>query len=164
MDIRLQQPDNQLPVDRVHALSMIISAFRGRRDVEVHLFRAGWDNAEAEAYNWASLIGPPLDESAGDDPMGSRTVLLESFTEAERNKLVDYIRTVYADRVSSVTSCPLSFPIPAGLTPLSAIQAGKGVGIIDFARIPRYNLPIALKGLYDLSRHEPIVQPGDADD
>ena len=86
--------------------------------------------------------------------------MLEAFTPRERDILVDFIRRVYTDRVTCVTARPLDWPVPAGLAPLSSANPSKTVGIIDFAKIPRYDLPLPVKGLYDLARHQPVVEPG----
>ena len=40
MDVRVNPPMMAPPVDRAWAVSMVIRSFKGRRDVEVHLYRA----------------------------------------------------------------------------------------------------------------------------
>lgn len=58
MDIQIIQGGKDLPIDRAHALSMTIKSFKGRRDVEVHLFRHTWDPEEEEAIDWDKLRPP----------------------------------------------------------------------------------------------------------
>lgn len=161
MQIDIIAPDGQLPVERAWAVSMIIKSFKGRRDVEVHLFRPAWDEAEAAALDWTALLGSPLPElnpAAAARPDGSRRVLLESFTAEERDRIIDFLRDQYSDKLAVIQSCPLGFPIPLGLTALSEIEEGKDVGFILFERIPSYSLTIPLRGLYDLSQHKPLIE------
>ncbi len=157
MDVTLIPPDTELPVERAFSLSMTVRTFKGRRDVEIHLFRHAWDSAEEQAYDWDRLIGPPLSPDASNDPAGSRLVLLESFTRAERDSIVAFLAKQYSDRLEAIFSRPLTFPIPAGLTGLSQVRAGKNIGLVDFSRIRSYTLPIPLRGLYDLNQHKPII-------
>jgi len=156
MDIQLVPPDAELPVDRAYALSMTIRSFKGRRDVEVHLFRHAWDPEEEAGLDWDALLATPgMDED--ECAAGSRHVILESFTAGERDAIVGYLQEQYASRLSSVFSGPIPFPVPVGLVALSDLSAGKSIGFIYFERIPHYTLGIPLRGLYDLSQHRPIV-------
>lgn len=157
MKVTLLMPDTHLPVERAFSLSMTVRVFKGRRDVDIHLFRASWDPEEEQAHDWDALIGPPLAPDAPDDPAGSRLVLLESFTRQERDSIAAFLAEQYKDRLEAIFSCPLSFPIPAGLVGLSQIRAGKGVGLVDFSRLRNYTLSIPLRGLYDLNQHKPII-------
>ena len=164
-EIIIPSPGTARPVERCWALSMTVTAFKGRRDVDVHLFRHKWSRTEAETLLWSELIGPPLVDSPllSDDPDSSRRVLLESFTTEERDRIVAFLRTTYLGRLTRIASCPLSFPIPAGLVPLSDIRPGKTVGLVDFARIQRYTLDIPLRGLFDLAQHKPLMDRDDAE-
>jgi hypothetical protein len=148
---------SQLPIDRAYALSMTIKSFKGRRDVEVHLFRHSWDPEEEEAMDWDRLLAA---RNMGEAPeaAGSRRVILESLTAAERNSIVDYLREHYASRLSAIDSGPIPFPVPVGLMALSEIGEGKTIGFIHFERIPHFTLGIPLRGFYDLSQHPPIVE------
>lgn len=160
MDITIIPPDGELPVERAFSLSMTVRTFKGRRDVDIHLFRHAWDQAEEQAYDWDTLIGPPRDADTPVSPAeaaGSRLVLLESFTRKERDLIVDFLTQQYHDRLTAIRSCPLTFPIPAGLTGLSQVRAGENIGLVDFSRIRSYTLPIPLRGLYDLNQHKPII-------
>lgn len=153
MDISIKHSDNSPPTRFTNSISMVIKSFKGRRNVEVHLFRANWTPQEEENENWVELIaGTPSDTE------GSRRVIMESFTDEERDTIIDYLQTQYANRLTAIRSIPLSFPVPAGLSGLTQLEPGKNVGFIEFAKIPSYSLEIPLKGLYDLSQHPPIVE------
>lgn len=160
MDVTIIPPDSELPVERALSLSMTVRTFKGRRDVDIHLFRHTWDPTEEQAYDWDALIGPPLatDAPVGSaETTGSRLVLLESFTREERDLIVDFLTQQYRDRLTAIRSRALTFPIPAGLTGLSQVRAGENIGLVDFSRIRSYTLPIPLRGLYDLNQHKPII-------
>lgn len=157
MDIEIVKPEGGLPSERAYAVSMTIKSFKGRRDVDVHLFRHAWDPEEEPAMDWDRLLGAQGMEEA-PEAEGSRHVVLESFTVEERDQLIAYLKDHYADRLKSVFSAPIPFPVPVGLTALSSISEGKSVGFIHFERIPHFNLGLAVRGLYDLSQHRPIVE------
>lgn len=158
MDMNIVYPAKNPVLDRSFALSMTIKSFKGRRDVEVHLFRNSWEPSEEEAINWNAVVGEPLEQDTGLPPESSRKVILESFTSEERDTIVDYLKEQYATRLSAITSLPLDLPIPGGLPPLSSMSEGKSVGFIRFEKIPSYPLEYPLRGLYDLSLHKPIVE------
>jgi len=158
MKIDIVPFDFSLPVDRAHTISMIIKSFKGRRDVEIHLFRSEWDPEEFEAYDWDILLGDQLHPDLEVSIDSSKRVLLEAFTDEERDEVIEYLKEHYKDRVSFVTSCPLNFPIPLGLTALSELAEGKDLGFIDFAKIPHYNLPFKICGFFDLSQHKPMME------
>ncbi len=160
MDVTIIPPEGVLQEERAFSLSMTVRTFKGRRDVDIHLFRHSWDQAEEQAYDWDTLIGPPLDVDTPVSPVetaGSRLVLLESFTRKERDMIVDFLTQQYQDRLTAIRSRPLTFPIPSGLTGLSQVRAGENIGLVDFSRIHSYTLPIPLRGLYDLNQHKPII-------
>lgn len=156
MEITIVPPAEPLPCERAWAMSMTIRSFKGRREVEAHLFRPAWPEAEEQDADLSGLV----DASSGPeaDRTGSRRVILESFTTAERDQLAAYLREHYASRLAGVRCVPLEFPVPAGLTPLSAMDEGKSIGLIRFERIPHFHLPFPVRGLYDLSQHRPIVE------
>lgn len=157
MDLTIIPPEGELPVERAYSLSMTVRTFKGRRDVDIHIFRHDWSPEEEQDYDWDALIGPPLAPDGSRDPAGSRIVLLESFTREERDSIVDFLVRQYEDRLEAVLSCPLAFPIPAGLTGLSQVKAGENIGLVDFSRIRGYTLPIPIRGLYDLNQHKPMI-------
>jgi hypothetical protein len=157
MDIEIIKPEGSLPSERAYAVSMTIKSFKGRRDVDVHLFRHAWDPEEEPGMDWDSLLaakGMDEDKSAA----GSRRVILESFMAEERDELIAYLKKHYAAKLKSVFSAPIPFPVPIGLTALSDISEGKSIGFIHFERIPHFSLGFAVRGLYDLSQHRPIVE------
>jgi hypothetical protein len=157
VEILIIPAGNDLPIDRAHALSMTIKSFKGRRDVEVHLFRHSWDPEEEESIDWDQLLAAK-GMSEAEDAAGSRRVILESLTCDERDSIVDYLKNHYAGRLTTIQSMPIPFPVPVGLMALSDMSEGKSVGFIHFERIPHFNLGIALRGFYDLSQHPPIVE------
>jgi hypothetical protein len=158
MDIDIATPDRALPVERAWVISMTIKSFKGRKDVEVHLFRPDYDTAEAEGYDWDALLGDPVHPELPVDLQASRRVLLEAFTPEERDQVLEYLKSTYEDRVSQVVAAPMDLPIPLGLPPLSDIPEGKSIGFIRFDKLPNYSLPFGLRGFYDLAQHEPLVQ------
>lgn len=158
MDIDIVPADGKLPVDRAWTVSMVIKSFKGRKDVMVHLFRPAWDATEEAGYDWNVLLGDPVDPELPVSLESSRRVLMETFTEEERDAVVDYIRTRYQDKVSVVHACTLNLPIPLGLTALSELSEGKDIGFIHFDKIPNYHLLFPVRGFFDLSQHRPLIE------
>jgi len=158
MDIDVVPADYNLPVDRAWTVSIVIKSFKGRKDVTVHLFRPEWDPAEEKNYDWPVLLGDPVDPDLPVSLESSRRILLESFTERERDAVVDYIKTRYKDKVSEIHACSLNFPVPLGLTALSELTEGKDIGFVRFDKIPHYTLPFPLRGFFDLSQHKPLIE------
>jgi len=157
LDIQITPAETSLPIDRAIALSMTIKSFKGRRDVEVHLFRHTWDPEEEEAVDWDKLLAAQGMAEA-EAAAGSRRVVLEALTVEERDRVVSYLKEHYLNRLSAISSAAIPFPVPIGLTALSEMSEGKTVGFIHFERIPHFDLGIALRGFYDLSQHPPIVE------
>jgi hypothetical protein len=157
VEIEIIAPTSPLPIDRAYALSMTIKSFKGRRDVDVHLFRHAWDPEEEEAIDWDKLLAAP-GMSEAPEAAGSRRVVLEALTKDERDRVVAYLKEHYANRLSAVISGPIPFPVPVGLMALSDLSEGKSIGFIHFERIPHFNLGVPLRGFYDLSQHPPIVE------
>jgi len=154
MDIDIISPQSPPPVAQAHTMSMLVKSFKGRRNVEVHLFRGRWSEAEEAALPWSELIDGPVPRPGE----AARRVVMEAFTDAERDRIVDYLKAQYSTRLAAIRSAPLGFPVPAGLCGLSEAQPGKSVGFIEFEKIPSYRLNIPLRGFFDLSQHPPIVQ------
>lgn len=155
MEIRVDSPVTPPPVDRAWAVSMVIKSFKGRRDVEVHLYRA--EAAADDGYDWDALLGE-LPPNAPAEPEATRLVILEAFTQAERDQVLDFLKARYEDRLQSITATPMEFPLPKGLPPLSSFPEGKSIGRIRFEKIPTFDLGFVIHGLYDLSRHKPLVE------
>jgi len=156
MDITITAPAAQPPTQYAHSLSMVIKSFKGRRNVDIHLFRGAWEAADEAGQDWDVLIAAP--PTPNTDLEGSRRIVMESFSDEERDRIINYLKEQYSTRLTAIQSTPLTFPVPAGLSGLSQLEPGKNVGFIEFAKIPSYPLDIPLMGLYDLSQHLPIVE------
>lgn len=157
MKIEIIPPKTTPPCERCCTVSMTIKSFKGRRNVEVHLFRPDWPEQEEKQYQWESLIGPCLPEAPCPEG-SSRRVIMESFTLQERDRIINYLKEQYATRLTGLRSLPLEFPVPDGLPALCDAEAGKNIGLIRFERIPSYALNLPMRGLFDLSQHPPIVE------
>ena len=160
----IQIENGEIPSPRGYAVSMVIKSFKGRRDVEVHLFRPEWDEADENEIKWDNLFGSPATLDAIPNEKKDRKIVLESFTMEERDKVVDYLKEHYSSRLESIFSTPMEFPVPTGLPPLSSITEGKDIGLIKFEKVPHFNLPFALRGLYNLGAHRPLVETREGDD
>jgi len=160
MQIEILDAKHPLPIERGYVLSMVIRTFKGRRDVEVHLYRSAWPEDEMANYDWATILGGSIERKDAEptDPEGSKKLLLEAFTLEERDMIINYLSERYASRLSKITAAPLGFPIPQGLSPLSSFPEGKTIGTVKLDKIPNYPLPFHIRGLYDLSQHRPLVE------
>ncbi|GAB6057760.1 hypothetical protein [Desulfonatronum parangueonense] len=158
MELNIINPEQKLPVPRAHALTMVIKSFKGRRNVEVHLYRAGWRAEEMEAQDWDTLLGAPISPDTEIPLENSKKVLMEAFTAEERDQLVAYLQHRYGEKLESISSCYLDFPIPKGLAALSDVPEGKSVGRLRLETVPQFTLPFPVHGLYDLSQHEPLME------
>lgn len=152
MKITVTPPESPLLIDRAWAIRMTIKSFKGRRNVDVHLFRPEWEPGEESAYDWDNLFNGPT--SPDDD---CRRLVLEAFTAEERDTIIEYLKERYSTRISEVTCNALTFPVPLNLPALCSMNETKNVGFIRFEKIPAYSLPIPLRGLYNLDDHPPIV-------
>ena len=56
MEIVRKEPQSPSPCPRGHVATVCIRAFKGRKEVLVHLFRPQWDPAEEGGYPWAELV------------------------------------------------------------------------------------------------------------
>jgi hypothetical protein len=153
--------DGDTPINRGYAVSMTVKSFKGRRDVEVHLFRPEWSDSESETIDTKQLFGPPIMEDVKINPDKDKQIILESFTKGERDAVIKYLMEHYSSRLSRITSTPMEFPIPSGLPPLSGITEGKDIGLIKFEKVPHFDLPFALRGMYNLGVHKPLVETSD---
>lgn len=158
MQIDIVPAQEMLPVDRAWSISIIIKSFKGRKDVEVHLFRPCWDSLEEEVYNWDTLLGDPMHPDMDADIGSGRKLVMESFTPEERDLIVAYLQERYAGKLAAVCSCPIDFPVPLGIPALCDLSEGKDIGFIHFDKIPNYSLPFPIRGFFDLSQHAPIVE------
>lgn len=114
MDINITKATSNPPTPYANSLSMTIRSFKGRRDVEVHLFRRAWDKAVEAAQDWNALIEP---RAADNDP--SRDVIMESFTDEERDTLINYLKEQYSTRLTGIrsTPCPSRCPVACRASP-----------------------------------------------
>lgn len=160
MDINIIPPEKCLPIDRAFIVNIVIKSFKGRKNVDVHLYRPEWDEAEEKLYDWDRIVSQSPD-STRDDLKKSSQVVMETYTIEERDQLVDYLKERYADRLKLINSVPLSFPVPAGLMPLSIMQENENHGRIKFDLVPNYTLNFPVHGFYDLSAHSPILASDD---
>ncbi|MFZ5426173.1 MAG: hypothetical protein ACOZEN_04310 [Thermodesulfobacteriota bacterium] len=158
MLIDIVPPLEKLPTDRAWSISVVIKSFKGRKDVEVHLFRPCWDELEEEMYDWNGILGDPIHPDMDADIDSGRKLVMESFTPEERDLVIDFFKNRYADKLESISSCPIDFPIPLGIPALCSLSEGKDVGFVMFDKIPGYSLPFPIRGFFDLSQHSPIVE------
>ena len=156
MEIVRQESQSARLCPRGYVATICIRAFKGRREVLVHLFRPEW--AQENGYPWPELVREDSEAASATSRGDSRAVLLESFTREEMDQIVDYLANRYADRLTRISVNSLEFPLPAGLLPLSSMPEGKDIGRIRFEIVPRYPLPFVVHGLYDLSQHKPMDQ------
>lgn len=147
-------------IDRVYSISITIRTFKGRRNVEAHVFRHNPEMAEAADYDWNSLVGPPMDPANPGEIEDVKRTLLETFTTEERDAVVAYLAERYGSRLECITACPVELPIPLGVMPLSSITPGKALGFIRFDNVLNYPLPFAVRGFYDLAQHDPLDHQG----
>ena len=154
-------PDNA-PLDRIYIIAATLNAFKGRRHVEVHIFRHGATDEELAALEGKKLVGPP-DPAVPPQVLQGATekaalrCVLEAFTAEESQALVAYLEQRYAEHIEKIMVCPMDLPVPLGVSPLSGIPEGKSTGFIRFDAVPDYPLPFVARGFYDLAVHEPLM-------
>ena len=121
MEIQILPPEKALPVARAYVISAVINSFKGRKDVEVHLFRPGGDDKGMESCDWNQLLDDHHHPDVEYNPEATKRFILEAFTEDERDAVIAYLQDRYEAKMSQVTACPIDFPVPIGITPLSDI-------------------------------------------
>lgn len=141
------------PMRYGYSISMAIKTFKGRRDVEVHLFRSTWDKNDEANLDWDTLISGQRSENDT-----SRNVIMETFSSEECDTIINYLKEQYSTRITAIRSTLIELPVPSGMKGLSQVVPNKSIGIIEFEKIPSYSLGLPMKGLYDLDRHPPIVE------
>lgn len=157
MKVNIVSPEKKLPLDRAFVVNIVIRSFKGRRDVEVHLYRPDWAPTEEKEYNWDLIIAQSPGQVSHEEIKKSRHMVMELFTASERDALVTYLKERYSQKLVRINSTPMSFPVPEGLMPLSLLPENEDHGRIMFERIPNYTLPFPVHGFYDLSSHSPIL-------
>lgn len=150
------------PTSRVYSISIIIRSFKGRRNVQAHLFRTGIDFEELHSSDLTECIDAETPEKANAHCLpgsmeDTKRMVLENFTEQERDIIIKYLEKRYGNRLEAVTASPISFPVPKGTMPLCSIPEGKSMGFIRFDDMPDYPLSFSFRGFYDLDQHEPLV-------
>ena len=150
------------PTPRVYSMSVIIKSFKGRKNVQAHLFRYGISSDELKNMETEGCIEtdrskyshlPHLNGSLED----TKHMVLENFTAQERDHIIKYLEKRYASRLEAIEAGPVIFPIPQGTMPLCSIPEGKSMGFIKFESVPDYPLPFNFRGFYDLDQHEPLI-------
>ena len=159
MEVTIVPAEGTEACERAHAIIATIRTFKGRKNVDIHLFRHNINVEDGTPLPWDALIGDPVDPDQPGNPDDVKKMVLEMFTEAERDQIVQYLKNKYGQRLASVTCASVEYPVPLGVTPLSTIPEGKTMGFIRFDDVDNYSLPFAFRGFYDLAEHEPLVQP-----
>ena len=144
-----------LPCPRGRTIQITIKSFKGRKNVDVHLFRPHWEADEGNNWAWEELVSPG-DPDAMEQ---TRTVILETFSSQEMETLVEYLTERYGERLAALATSALPFPLPPGIRPLGSIPEGKDIGRIRFEMVPGYSLGFPVHGLYSLAQHEPMEIP-----
>ncbi len=157
MEINIVPLSQNLPLERGYVVNMVIKSFKGRKDVEVHLYRSAWDPEEEAAYDWENILGKTPEQMSLEEQDAIK-VIMESFDRFERDELVRYLKTRYAQKISAINSAPLPFPIPQGLIPLHLMPEDENHGRIRLEKVPNYTLDFSVHGYYDLSDHPPILE------
>lgn len=157
MEINIYDPPIPPRIPRCYVMTAVIKSFKGRRDVDVHLFKPELDEAERDSYEWDDVVGDPMHPDVYSDPERTKLVVMEAFTRDEVDAIIQYFKDRYADRMASVNASPMIFPVPQGMPPLSAMPEGKSIGFIRFNQVPQYPLSFALHGMYDLEEHQPLA-------
>ncbi|MFI3272404.1 MAG: hypothetical protein R3Y11_09940 [Pseudomonadota bacterium] len=170
-------PEEQAHAYVRHVIALTIKTFKGRRQVELLLFKAnpvarfimGSDEAILAKLRALPLVAaaPQAGDAIFDEvepeviknanPDDALRSILESFTEAERDMVIDYVSKRYAASIEAIDACPLELPVPLGVRPLASLPEGKAMGFVHFERAQNYKLPFVLKGLYNLDQHEPMM-------
>ncbi|SDN96641.1 hypothetical protein [Desulfonauticus submarinus] len=155
MDIHIIEPDIALPTLRAFMVKMTLFSFKGRKGVEVHLYRSFWPKEEEKDFLWENI----LEDTDLPKPklQDAKDIVLESFLPEERDMLIDYLKSRYESRIKEIISAPLEFPIPSGLVPLWKMPEDENFGRIYLDRAPNYSLPFKVRGFYDLNSAPPLM-------
>lgn len=150
------------PISRVYSISIIIRSFKGRRNVQAHLFRTSIGNDELNSPYLTGCIDTASSHQAVAHCLpgsieDTKRMILETFTREERDDVIRYVEKQYGNRLEAVTAAPISFPVPKGTMPLCSFPEGKSMGFIRFEDMPDYPLPFTFHGFYDLEQHDPIL-------
>lgn len=154
-------PATNEPIDRIHGISITIRSFKGRRNVEAHLFRRGFPLRNAENFPWEQLISDEIPAELAEmaheiDPNASKKMICEAFTAEERDTVIAYLQERHGDSIVAINASPLPLPIPQGVAVLSEIPESRTMGFIRFNNVCNYPLPFVVHAFYDLSQHNPL--------
>ena len=152
-----------LPLDRIFIVAATLNTFKGRRHLDVQIFRPGAKDAELEAIKGLGLVAPadpavPAEVLQGATEEAALRCILESFTHDESQALVKYLEQRYADQIEKITVCPLDLPVPLGVSPLAGLTESKTTGFIRFDAVRDYPLPFPAYGFYDLAAQQPASE------
>jgi hypothetical protein len=150
------------PTDRIYTMYVIIRSFKGRKNVQAHLFRSDIPEAELQDTNLHQCIDTDCDKYRLEPHLSgtledTKQMVLESFTKKEMEAIIDYLEERYHTRLEGIFAAPLSFPVPQGTMPLASIPEGKSMGFIRFDDMPGYPLKFKFRAFYDLDQHEPNI-------
>lgn len=156
MEINFIQADEEPIFPRTYVATLRLANFKGRKDVEAHVFRYDYPKSELEEAAGLNLVGPadpsmPAELLAGATKEQALKCVLEAFTEEESELLAEYLKDKYADQITSLYIAPLSLPAPLGVAPLAEIPEGEESGFIKLDKAPGYSLPFKARAYYDLS-------------
>ncbi|MCG8529120.1 MAG: hypothetical protein MI749_00480 [Desulfovibrionales bacterium] len=162
MQIQITPATGNEPTNRVYSMYIIIRSFKGRKNVQAHLFRYGISSEDLSKFDPTGCIDTIEPTSSNKAYLSgsmedTKHMVLESFTEKERDAVIQYLKKRYVSRLDFIEATPLSFPVPKGTMPLCSIPEGKSMGFIRFENMPGYPLPFSFRGFYDLDQHEPIT-------
>lgn len=156
MEVNFLRAEERPLFPRAYVASLRLANFKGRKDVEAHVFRCGWPESELAEIEGLDLVGPP-DPAMPPDLVAASTkeqalkCVLEAFTEEEAALLAKYLEDKYADQIVSLYIAPLNLPAPLGVAPLAEIPEGPESGFIKLDKAPGYDLPFKARAYYDLS-------------
>lgn len=151
MQVKILEPNLAYGIERIFILNMSLYSFKGRKNLEVHLYRGAWEGQEKNAYPWESLL-------ESKDPLdSSKKIILEAFTREEIEQIIAYLKERYSSRIQEIIGAPLELPLPPGLIPFSDMPENENFGRIYLDKAPHYPLSFIVRGFYDLSSAEPLI-------
>ena len=115
-----------------------LNNFRGKKNVEAHIFRTGASENEMEALKYKNLVSPadpsvPAEVLSGATEEMALACLLEAFTRDEALKLANYLENRYKTQISRLEICPMNLPAPFGIGPLAMIPETEKIQLKRFA-------------------------------
>ena len=139
---------------RQYVAVCVLKNFKGRQNVEAHLFRGSWAPKELEELRRQDLVAenPALPDELRATASRDAVLecVLETFTREEAEKLREYLADRYSDQIARLDIGPMELPAPLGLTPLGKIPTGSASGFIEFSRARNYPLDFELRAYYEL--------------